>query len=263
MKLPIWQVDAFTSRLFAGNPAAVVLLDEWLPDATLKSIAAENNLAETAFVIPSGDAMPLRWFTPTVEVDLCGHATLASAHVLFKYKFSSADRLAFSTRSGNLAVTREGDLLSLDFPSRPGAPAAVTRELIDTLGSHPVEAQRGRDVLAVLDSEARVREFRPDFQRIAALDTHALIVTAPGDTVDYVYRFFAPKQGIPEDAVTGSANCMLVPYWAKRLGKQVLEARQLSERGGELRCTLSGDRVLIAGRAVEYLRGEIEVIPSP
>lgn len=263
MKLPIWQVDAFTSRLFAGNPAAVVLLDEWLPDETLKSIAAENNLAETAFVIASGDVMPLRWFTPTVEVDLCGHATLASAHVLFKYRFASADRLTFSTRSGNLAVTREGDLLSLDFPARPGTPTAVSSELIETLGSRPSEALRGRDVLAVLDSETQVREFEPDIQRIAAFDTHALMVTARGDDVDYVYRFFAPKQGIPEDAVTGSANCMLVPYWAERLGKKVLEARQLSARGGELRCTLVGDRVLIAGRAVEYLRGEIEVIPSP
>ena len=250
MSLPLYQIDAFTSRLFGGNPAAVVLLEEWLPDRVLAAIAAENNLAETAFVIPRGEAMPLRWFTPTVEVDLCGHATLAAAHVLFKYTFPDAQRLVFDTRSGHLTVTREGDDLGMDFPARPGAPLAVDM-LAAALGLRP------RDLLAIFDSEKQVREFKPDLARIAALDAFALAISAPGDEVDYVYRFFAPRQGIPEDPVTGSANCTLVPYWAKRLGKAVLAARQLSPRGGELRCALRRERVLIAGRTVEYLRGEI------
>lgn len=259
IKLPLYQIDAFTSRMFSGNPAAVVLLDAWLPDTTLTAIAAENNLAETAFVVPRGGVMPLRWFTPTVEVDLCGHATLATAHVLFRYAFPSAEQLTFSTRSGNLAVTRDGDLLSMDFPSRPGRTIEVTDALISALGIRPGEAYIARDLLVIVESESQVRDFQPDFQRIASLDAFALIVSAPGDAVDYVYRFFAPRQGIPEDPVTGSANCTLVPYWATRLGKSELVAKQLSRRGGDLQCTLRGDRVLIAGHAVEYLRGDITV----
>lgn len=259
LKLPLYQIDAFTSRLFSGNPAAVVLLDAWLPDTTLAAIAAENNLAETAFVVPRGDVTPLRWFTPTVEVDLCGHATLAAAHVLFRYAFPSARRLTFSTRSGNLEVTRDGDLLSMDFPSRPGKPIAITDALISALGLRPCEAFLARDLLAIFESESQIRDFQPDFQLIASLDAFAVIVSAPGDAVDYVYRFFAPRQGIPEDPATGSANCTLVPYWATRLAKPELVAKQLSARGGDLRCALRGDRVLMAGHAVEYLRGEITV----
>jgi PhzF family phenazine biosynthesis protein len=259
MKLPIYQVDAFTSRMFSGNPAAVVLLDEWLPDTALSAIAAENNLAETAFVVARGEAMPLRWFTPTVEVDLCGHATLATAHVLFKHVFPEAERLTFSTRSGNLDVTREGELLSLDFPARPGKEVEITDQLVSALGARPSAARLGRDLLAVFESESEIRDFKPDFERIAALDSFAVIVSAPGNTVDYVYRFFAPRHGIPEDPVTGSANCTLVPYWSARLGKTTLTAKQLSLRGGDLWCTLRGERVLIAGSTVEYLRGEITV----
>jgi PhzF family phenazine biosynthesis protein len=259
MKLPLYQVDAFTNRMFGGNPAAVVLLDDWLPDSALAAIAAENNLAETAFVITRGDVMPLRWFTPTVEVDLCGHATLAAAHVLFRYSIPLAKRVAFSTRSGNLIVTRDGELLSMDFPSRPGKPMQVTDALVSALGICPREAYLARDLLAVFDTESVVRTFQPDFQRIASLDAFAVTISAPGEGVDYVYRFFAPRQGIPEDPATGSTNCTLVPYWAARLGKAELIAKQLSARGGDLRCTLRGDRVLIAGRTVEYLRGEITV----
>ena len=259
MKLPIYQVDAFTNRMFGGNPAAVVLLDAWLPDAALAAIAAENNLAETAFVVARGDVMPLRWFTPTVEVDLCGHATLAAAHVLFQRALSAAKSVSFSTRSGNLIVTRDGELLSMDFPSRPGRPMPVSDAVVSALGAHPRELHLARDLLAVFATEADVRAFQPDFQRIASIDAFAVIVSAPGDAADYVYRFFAPRQGIPEDPATGSANCTLVPYWANRLGKARLTATQLSARGGELRCTLQGDRVLISGRAVEYLRGEINV----
>jgi PhzF family phenazine biosynthesis protein len=259
MKLPLYQIDAFTSRMFGGNPAAVVLLDEWLPDSTLAAIAAENNLPETAFVIPRGDVMPLRWFTPTLEVDLCGHATLAAAHVLFQHVLPSTTHLTFSTRSGNLIVTRDGELLSMDFPSRPGKSIEITSILVSALGVQPREAYLARDLLAIFESESQIRGFQPDFGRLASVDVFAIIVSAPGDSVDYVYRFFAPRQGIPEDPVTGSANCTLVPYWAARLGKLELVARQLSARGGDLRCTRRGDRVLIAGCTVEYLRGEITV----
>jgi len=263
MKLPLYQVDAFTSELFGGNPAAVVLLEDWLPDRVLGAIAAENNLAETAFVIPRPDIASLRWFTPTIEVDLCGHATLAAAHVLFRYCFPSVDRLTFSTHSGNLIVTRNGEFLAMDFPSRPGKPVTATNELIAALGMTPREVFLARDLLAIVGSESDVRALQPDFQRIAALDAFAVIVSAPGDTVDFVSRFFAPRAGVPEDPVTGSAHCTLVPYWAARLGKSQLMARQVSARGGDLRCEARGDRVIIAGRTVEYLRGEIAVELGP
>jgi predicted PhzF superfamily epimerase YddE/YHI9 len=259
MKLPLYQVDAFTSRLFGGNPAAVVPLDDWLPDDVLAAIAAENNLSETAFVLPGANPAPLRWFTPAVEVDLCGHATLATAHVLFGHTYPGLDRLTFSTRSGELAVRRDGELLSMDFPSRPANEVAVTDSMVNALGRRPNAAFRARDLMAVFDTESDVRDLQPDFQRIAALDAFAVIVTARGDDVDFVSRFFAPAKGIAEDPVTGSAHCTLIPYWAARLGKTEFTARQLSRRGGELYCKLRGDRVDIAGRAVEYLRGEITI----
>ena len=258
MKLPIYQVDAFTQRLFGGNPAAVVLLDAWLSDALLAAIAAENNLAETAFVIPRADVSPLRWFTPAVEVDLCGHATLAAADVLFRHRFPSLARLVFSTKSGELVVTRDGTLLQMDFPARPGKPVAVTDALAAALGARPREAYLARDLMAIFDSESEVRSLRPDFARVASLAAFAVVVSAPGDTVDFVSRFFAPGVGVPEDPVTGSSHCTLTPYWAARLGKNRLTAKQVSLRGGDLLCELSGDRVVIAGQAVEYMRGEIE-----
>lgn len=263
MKLPLYQLDAFTQRLFGGNPAAVVLLEDWLPDGVLAAIAAENNLAETAFVIPRADVSPLRWFTPAIEVDLCGHATLAAADVLFRYRFASRERLAFSTKSGELSVTRAGALLQMDFPARPGKPVAVTDALAAALGARPREAYLARDLLAIFESESAVRSLRPDFARVAALDAFAVIASAPGDAVDFVSRFFAPGAGIPEDPVTGSAHCTLAPYWAARLGKSRLTARQVSARGGELLCELRGARVLIAGQVVEYLRGEIETEGLP
>lgn len=257
MKLPLFQIDAFTRHLFGGNPAAVVLLENWLPDHVLAAIAAENNLAETAFIIPGPNEIPLRWFTPSVEVDLCGHATLAAAHVILRHLSPSADQVTFSTRSGNLRVTREEDRLTLDFPARPGMPAEVSEELVSALGIRPREVLVARDVLAILDCESEVKNLRPDFSRIASLDAFAVIVSAQGESVDFVSRFFAPGAGIPEDPVTGSAHCTLVPYWAARLGKSVLTAKQLSARGGELDCRLMGNRVLISGCTVEYLRGEI------
>jgi PhzF family phenazine biosynthesis protein len=259
MKLPIYQVDAFTTKLFRGNPAAVVVLDEWLPDGVMQSIAAENNLAETAYVIPGADPTPLRWFTPTFEIDLCGHATLATAHVLFRHHFPKADRFAFQTKSGILTVARDGDLLTMDFPARPGTPVTVNDALTGALGARPLEALLARDLLAVFESEDQVRGLNPDFARLAQIEGMAVIVSAPGSQVDFVSRFFAPKAGVPEDPVTGSSHCTLIPYWAKRLGKTTLAARQISPRGGELRCELRGDRVLIGGAAVEYLVGEIEV----
>jgi predicted PhzF superfamily epimerase YddE/YHI9 len=259
MKLPLYQVDAFTRRMFGGNPAAVVLLEEWLPDETLQAIAAENNLAETAFVIPRNEVSLLRWFTPGVEVDLCGHATLATAYVLFRHRFPSLDRITFSTRSGNLTVARDGDFLSMDFPSRPGRAVEITDQIVSAVGMRPREALLARDLLVVFEREEEVRAFRPDFERIASLDAFALIISAPGNTVDFVSRFFAPRAGVPEDPVTGSAHCTLVPYWAARLGKHKLVAEQLSARGGDLYCEIRGDRVLISGNAVEYLRGEIDV----
>lgn len=260
MKLPLFQIDAFTNNLFGGNPAVVVLLENWLPDKVLAAIAAENNLAETAFVIPGSDEIPLRWFTPTVEVDLCGHATLAAAHVLFRHFTPSANQLTFATRSGKLVVTDDADRLTLDFPARPGVSVEVSEQLVSALGVRPREVFLARDLLAILDCESEVKNLQPVFARIAALDAFAVIVSAPGETVDFVSRFFAPGAGIPEDPVTGSAHCALVPYWAARLGKSSLTAKQLSARGGDLSCRLSGNRVLISGSAVEYLRGEIDVV---
>ena len=259
MKLPLYQVDAFTTRLFGGNPAAIVVMNEWLADDLLQAIAAENNLAETAFVIPKPDVCPLRWFTPTLEVDLCGHATLATAHVLFRYHFPSLPQVTFSTKSGNLIVTRAGETLAMDFPSRPGRPVAVTDALISVLGVRPREAFLSRDLLVVFESEVQIKAFQPDFARIASLEAFALIITAPGRDVDFVSRFFAPKAGVPEDPATGSSHCTLVPYWADRFGKPTFTARQLSARGGELHCELRDDRVIIGGATVEYLRGEIVV----
>ena len=260
MKLPIFQIDAFTDHLFGGNPAAVVPLDSWLPDEVLAAIAAENNLSETAFVIPGLGEIPLRWFTPTVEMDLCGHATLAAAHVLFRHFTPSVDRLTFVTHSGNLTVTTDADRLTLDFPARPGISLEISEEVVSALGSRPREVLLARDLLAIFDRESDVKDLQPDFARIAALDALGVIVSAPGETVDFVSRFFAPAAGVPEDPVTGSAHCTLVPYWAARLGKSSLTAKQLSARGGDLSCRLLGDRVLMSGSAVEYLRGEIDVV---
>lgn len=259
MKLPLYQVDAFTSRLFGGNPAAVIPLEEPLDDRLMQSIAAENNLSETAFPVREGDVYRLRWFTPTLEVDLCGHATLATAHVLFETGAVSGDSVRFETQSGTLTVTREGDLLGMDFPSRPPEPIRCEDELVDALDQWPAEVHLARDLMAVFDDEETIRSMKPDFRKIAALDAFAVMVTAPGKGSDFVSRFFVPKAGIPEDPVTGSAHCTLVPYWANRLGKSDLHALQVSERGGELFCENRGDRVFLRGRAVLYLRGEIEV----
>ena len=259
MKIPLYQVDAFTSRLFGGNPAAVCPLESWLDDRTMQAIAAENNLAETAFFVGRGGRYDLRWFTPLVEVDLCGHATLASAFVIFNRLEPSLEAVSFGSKSGELRVTRNGDRLTLDFPAWPPARREVGEALTRALGAVPREVWESHDVMAVYDSEDDVRRLEPDMGRLAVLDGFAVIATAPGRTADFVSRFFAPRQGIPEDPVTGRAHCTLVPYWARRLGKPRLHAVQLSRRGGELFCEDRGDRVAISGHAVQFLEGTIEV----
>lgn len=257
MKLRQYQVDAFTSRLFGGNPAAVCPLDAWLDDATLQAIAAENNLAETAFFVPQADHYALRWFTPLIEVDLCGHATLASAYVLYEILDHPPRPIVFDTRSGKLTVRRSGALLEMDFPSLPLQPCAAPPALLRGLGVEPVSVLCGSDYVAVLDSEAAVRAIQPDQSALATLDRRGVCVTAPGDSIDFVSRFFGPKAGIPEDPVTGSAHCELAPYWAQRLGRTRLHARQVSRRGGELRCTVVGQRTLLAGSAVVFMHADI------
>ncbi len=258
MRLPIYQVDAFTDRIFAGNPAAVVPLETWLPDATLQAIAAENNLSETAFFLRRGEAYELRWFTPKIEVDLCGHATLASAHVIFRFIEPDRRRVAFETRrAGTLIVMRHGDELAMDFPAWSPGPAEAPSGLVTALGRNPRELLASRDWLAVYDRESEIAAIKPDFAALRRLD-RAVIVTAPGsDGVDFVSRFFAPGAGIDEDPVTGSAHCQLIPYWARRLGKARLNARQISPRGGALVCAIEGDRVTIGGQAQLYLEGTI------
>lgn len=260
MKLAIYQIDAFTSKPFGGNPAAIVPLETWLPTETMQAIAMENNLSETAFFIRNGDIYDLRWFTPTFEIDLCGHATLASAYVIFEVLGSTEKVIRFQTaKSGRLTVERQGDRLVLDFPSRPATPCDVPAGLIDAIGRKPKEVLRSRDYMLVYDSEADVRAIKPDFAEILKIPTHAVIVTAPGDNCDFVSRFFAPEVGVFEDPVTGSAHCTLIPYWAGRLRKNELFARQVSARGGELYCELRDDRVRIGGNATLYLNGEIYV----
>ena len=258
MRIPLYQVDAFTSRLFAGNPAAVCPLQSWLDDHVMQSIAAENNLSETAFLLGSDGAYELRWFTPKMEVDLCGHATLAAAHIIFSRIDLSADKVRFATRSGTLEVERKESLLAMNFPARPGKPCSEPEVLAQALGLSPQELYLSRDYLAVFDSEQHIRYMQPDFGAMLSLtDCLGVIVTAPGKNSDFVSRFFAPGAGVPEDPVTGSAHCTLVPYWSNRLNKKKLHALQLSQRGGELFCEDLGDRVQIAGQAVTYLEGSI------
>ncbi len=260
MKIPIYQVDAFTLGPFSGNPAAVCPLDTWLDDDTLQGIAAENNLSETAFIVASEAGYDLRWFTPTVEVDLCGHATLASAYVVLNHLQPDLDSVTFETVSGPLVVTRDGDRLSMDFPARVPTPAGISEALSDALGEPPSEVHLSRDVLAVYDDEAIVRRLSPDQAGLLSLDEgFGVIVSARGKSVDFVSRFFVPKAGIAEDPVTGSAHCTLVPFWAERLGKSKLVAHQVSSRGGELHCEDRGDRVIISGRCTLFLTGSIHL----
>ncbi len=260
MKVPFYQVDAFADSLFSGNPAAVCLLDAWPGTNRLQRIAAENNLSETAFVMPGKRGKwAIRWFTPKMEVDLCGHATLAAAHVLYVERGEAAEELVFTSRSGELKVSPlDGTGLGMDFPSVATRKAAVSPLLLEGLGGYPSEVRAGVDCLCIFDTEEIVRELQPDFRLLGRLPFRGIIATAPAYSreVDFVSRFFAPSAGIDEDPVTGSSHCILAPYWSGRLGKDRMEARQISVRGGRIVCEIRGDRVWLEGTAVTYLRGE-------
>ncbi len=260
MKIPYYEVHAFTDRLFAGNPAGVCVLKEWLPDNLLQQIAEENNLAETAFFIDRGSFFDIRWLSPSAEIDLCGHATLASAHVLFHHLERAGDSIKFQSRSGELVVDRKDGRLVLDFPSRPATACDPPPWLAEALRATPREVFKERDYMAVFERPEEVAGIKPDFAKLSAIDGQGVFVTAPGnDGDDFVSRYFAPKVGVPEDSVTGSTHCALIPYWSKRLGKARLHARQLSPRGGELFCEDRGDRVGIGGTAVTYVEGTVHL----
>ena len=259
MRIPIHHVDSFTDTIFSGNPAAVCLLEEWLPTDLLQRMAMENTVANTAFVVQHGSNFEIRWFTPTAEDDLCGHATLAAAHVIFKHLDYQGNEIDFKSMSGALRVRREDDLLELDFPRRPPNPCDIPDGLIEGLGITPQEVWRSRDYLAVYDSEQTIRSLNPNFELLKTIDTWGIIVTAPGNDCDFVSRFFATVVGVPEDPVTGSSHCTLIPYWSERLKTHKLRARQVSARGGALFCELAGERIKIAGNAVAYSSGVIEL----
>jgi PhzF family phenazine biosynthesis protein len=257
--MKIFQVDAFSSRLFSGNPAAVVPLDVWPEDEVMQRIAAENNLAETAFFIPEGEGFNIRWFTPVAEVDLCGHATLATAHVLFNHLVYSSEELNFSSRSGPLRVFREGTRYILDFPADEFDPAELPDGLPEALGGkEPLFCYKGKtDYMLIYQNQSDIESIKPDFAKLGKIPARGIIVTAPGDWADFVSRFFGPQVGVNEDPVTGSAHTTLVPYWSRQLAKSELTARQLSSRGGDLLCRDRGNRIEIGGEAITYLEGTI------
>ncbi|MDQ6969839.1 MAG: PhzF family phenazine biosynthesis protein [Mariprofundus sp.] len=261
MQLIVYQIDAFAKHVFEGNPAAVCPLPEWLPDALMQRIAEENNLSETAFFVPTETGFHIRWFTPTLEVDLCGHATLAAAHVLFHELAYEQDNLVFESRSGLLHVAKKGALLELDFPIQPALACETPEQILHAFGIEPVACLKGVDYIVVFECEDDVFSAEPKLQLLKELDGRGVIITAASDAsqYDFVARFFAPNYGIDEDPVTGSAYTQLAPYWSQRLGLKTLRARQLSSRGGDVWCELNGDRVFIAGKAVKYLQGGIEV----
>lgn len=258
MKTRIYQVDAFAEKVFAGNPAAVCPLAAWLPDDVMKNIAMENNLSETAFYVRDGAGYAIRWFTPVAEVDLCGHATLAAAHVLLEHEGHSAGEIVFISRSGRLPVAKNGDRLNMDFPADTFSEVPLSPGLYSGLGAEPLKAFRGKtDVMLVLENEDQVRRLRPDFAALARVEARCVIATAKGSQADFVSRVFAPRVGVNEDPVTGSAHTTLAPYWAGVMGKTELRALQCSARGGKLSCRLDGGRVLIGGKARTYLVGDI------
>ena len=257
MKINIYQIDAFTDELFKGNPAAVCPLKEWLPDRTMQQIAFENNLSETAFFVPEGDSFRIRWFTPATEVDLCGHATLASAHVIFNHLSHKTGKIKFNSKSGPLFVSKSGNLIALNFPAADLCKVNPPLELVRALGKEPVETYKATDYLVLLDSQADIIKVSPDFNLLRIFETRGVIITALGDTADFVSRFFAPGAGIDEDPVTGSSHTMLIPFWAQRLGKTEMIAQQLSRRSGTLYCRMLNDRVEISGKAITYMTGTI------
>ena len=257
MKLTIYQIDAFTNQVFSGNPAAVCPLKVWLPDSILQAIAEENNLSETAYYVPTESGFHIRWFTPSSEVNLCGHATLAASYVIFELTGHSTNTITFTSRSGELIVHRNHDLLVMDFPSQPPAPCKTPQALRHSLSQEPIEVLSAEDYIAVYAKQDDILTINPDFEKLKSLNLRGVIITATGQDVDFVSRFFAPKFGIDEDPVTGSAHCELTPYWSKKLGKNQLIAKQLSQRGGTIQCELKEDRVLLSGKAVKYMEGQI------
>lgn len=257
MKIRQYQVDAFATHVFEGNPAAVCPLDTWLDDTLLMAIANENNLSETAFFVPSERGFHLRWFTPVAEVDLCGHATLASAHVIFEIMGYTKKQIIFETRSGDLVVESNDGILTMDFPASMPSSCATPDGLVEGLGHSPLEVLAADDYIVVFENEEIVQSLSPDLSKLQQLPLRGVVVTAPGAMVDFVSRFFAPKLGVPEDPVTGSAHCELAPYWANRLKKNPLEARQVSKRGGNLRCRVQGNRVILSGSAVIFMVADI------
>jgi PhzF family phenazine biosynthesis protein len=259
MTITLYQVDAFTDKLFGGNPAAICPLEKWLPDETMLSIAEENNLSETAFFVKRGEAFDIRWFTPKIEIMLAGHPTLAAAHVIFRHLNHPGPRIVFQSRSGRLEAERRGDLIRLDFPAYKAEPTPAPPDLVTGLGRAPREVFKGRDFLALFETEEDILALAPDFGVLNRLDCLGIIVTAPGRNSDFVSRFFAPHAGINEDPVTGSAHTLLIPFWAERLGKRELHAFQVSRRRGELFCEDLGERVKIGGRAVTYLQGTLAI----
>lgn len=263
MKLRQYQIDAFTQRVFGGNPAAVCPLDAWLSDTLMQAVATENNLSETAFFVPQADGYHLRWFTPVSEIEMCGHATLAAAYVLFECLGYTGEKIRFATLSGELTVQRAGQELMMDFPARPPTDCVAPAALLAGLKATPAAVLAADDYIAVFADPEQVRTMQPEQAELARLDLRGVIVTAAGQgvdqDVDFISRFFGPKYGIPEDPATGSAHCALAPYWGKRLNKTSLLARQVSARGGELRCELRGERVLLYGQARKFMQGEIEL----
>jgi PhzF family phenazine biosynthesis protein len=258
MEIPLYQIDAFASELFEGNPAAVCPLDEWLSEELMQSIAAENNLSETAFFVPKGNGFHIRWFTPVSEVDLCGHATLASAYVLFNILGHKKDRIEFDSKSGILVVTKDKEWLVMDFPAQPPVPCDMPAEIEKAFDTAPIECLKSEDYIVVFESEMDVESAEPDFEQLKKLDLRGVTITAKSSRYDFVARFFAPQYGIPEDPVTGSAYTQLAPYWASRLGSKKFRVKQLSARGGELACEMVDDRVYISGKAVQYMEGKIK-----
>ena len=257
MKIPMYQVDAFTGEIFKGNPAAICILEEWIDDKLMQNIAMENNLSETAFCIVKEDICELRWFTPEEEIDLCGHATLATAFVIFEILNYPSDKIKFGTQSGILEIEKDGENIIMEFPSREGIKTQITEQLIRGLGKEPKEVYESRDLMVVYDNEQDIKDLNPNMEELKLIDTFGIIVTSKGKEVDFVSRYFAPLCGVNEDPVTGSAHCTLVPYWSKILGKKKLVAQQLSQRGGILKCEDAINKVKISGKAKMFFKGEI------
>ena len=261
MRLSIFQVDAFTDKVFRGNPAAVCPLEDWLPDDVMQQIAIENSVAETAFFIPLDKGFEIRWFTPEIEMDLCGHATLAAAHVIARHLNPSLTSVKFQSKSGTLTATISEKLITLDFPSRKPEPAEAPQVILDAFHHRPREVLKSRDYVLVFEDEEVIRNLEPNQSILDQINLNpgGVIVTAPGKEVDFVSRFFTPQASIFEDPVTGSAHCSLIPYWSERLGKDQMIALQLSSRGGKLFCRHAGERVFISGEAVTYMEGYITI----